>query len=67
MSRFINGVLNKVHKGVVSVAIGLTVISTGAFMYRSYEILFVPIEQRMKATQEVNELLNNEQLLKNDD
>lgn len=61
-----NGVLNKVHKSVVSIAIGLTIISTGVFMYRSYEILFVPVDERNKAKQEVNELLNNEQLLKYD-
>lgn len=67
MSRFMNGVLNKLHKGVVSVAIGLTVISTGAFMFRTYEILFVPIEQRIQARQEVDELLNNEQLLKHEE
>jgi hypothetical protein len=58
-----NGVLNKLHKGIVSVAVGLTVISTGAFMYRTYEILFVPVEQRIQARKEVDELLNNEQLL----
>lgn len=63
MSRFMNTVLNKVHKGVVSIAIGITVITTGVFAYRSYEILFVPIEKRFKSRQEVNELLNNEQLL----
>lgn len=67
MSRFMNGVLNKVHKSVVSVAIGLTVISTGIFFLRSYEILFVPVDQRVKARQEVNELLNNEQLLHNEE
>lgn len=66
MSRFMNGVLNKVHKSVVSIAIGLTVISTGMFLYRSYEILFVPVDQRTKARQEVNDLLNNEQLLQNE-
>lgn len=66
MSRFINVVLNKVHKGIVSVAIGLTVISTGLFVLRSYEIIFVPVDQRLKAREEVNELLNNEHLLKND-
>jgi len=67
MSRFLNGILNKVHKSVVSVAVGLTVISTGVFMLRTYEILFVPIDQRVKARQEVNELLNNEQLLQNEE
>lgn len=66
MSRFMNAVFNKVHKGIVSVAIGLTVISTGGFLLRTYEILFVPVDQRLKARQEVNELLNNEHLLKND-
>lgn len=65
MSRFVNRVLNSVHKGVVSVAIGLTLISTGIFVLRSYEILFVPADQRIKARQEVNELLNNESLLEN--
>ncbi|KAL4132678.1 hypothetical protein QTP88_009796 [Uroleucon formosanum] len=67
MSRFMNGILNKVHKSVVSIAIGLTVISTGVFILRSYEILFVPVDQRVKARQEVNELLNNEQLLHNEE
>lgn len=66
MSKLMNGVLNKLHKSVVSIAIGLTVISTGIFFHRSYEILFVPADQRIKARQEVNELLNNEQLLQND-
>jgi len=60
-----NGIFNKLHTSVVSVAIGLTVISTGVFVLRSYEILFVPVDQRIKAKQEVNELINNEQLLKN--
>lgn len=63
MSRFMKSVLNKVHKGIVSAAIGLTVISTGVFFYRSYEILFVPVDQRIKAREEVDELINNEQLL----
>lgn len=63
MSKLINSVLNKVHKSVVSVAIGLTAISTGYFFFRSYEILFVPVDQRIKAREEVNELLNNEELL----
>lgn len=67
MSRFMNGVLNKAHKTVVSAALGLTVISTGIFMFRTYEILFVPIDQRNKNRQEVNELLNNELLLKNEE
>jgi len=51
----------------VSIAVGLTVISTGVFMLRSYEILFVPVDQRVKARQEVNELLNNEELLQNEE
>lgn len=63
MSRFMNTVLNKLHKGVVSIAIGITVITTGVFAYRTYEILFVPVEKRLNSRQEVNELLNNEQLL----
>jgi len=67
MSRLLNGILNKVHKSVVSIAVGLTVISTGVFMLRSYEILFVPVDQRVKARQEVNELLNNEQLLQSEE
>lgn len=67
MSRFLNGILNKVHKSVVSVAVGLTVISTGVFMLRAYEIIFVPVDERVKARQEVNELLNNEQLLQNEE
>lgn len=67
MSRFMNVVLNKLHKSVVSVAIGLTVISTGIFVFRTYEILFVPVEQRIQARQEVDELLNNEPLLKHED
>jgi len=67
MSKLINGILNKVHKGIVSVAVGLTIISTGVFMLRSYEILFVPVDQRMKSRQEVSELLHNEQLLKNEE
>jgi len=67
MSRLMNGIFNKLHTSVVSVAIGLTVISTGVFVLRSYEILFVPVDQRIKAKQEVNELLNNEQLLKNEE
>lgn len=59
-----NTVFNKLHTTIVSVAIGLTVISTGAFVFRTYEILFVPVDQRIKARQEVDELLNNEQLLR---
>jgi len=62
-----NKVFDKLHTSVVSAAIGLTVISTGMFLLRTYEILFVPVNQRIKATQEVNELLNNEHLLKNEE
>lgn len=67
MSRLMNAVLNKVHKSVVSIAIGLTVISTGFFAFRSYEILFVPVDQRIQARKEVNELIHNEELLKTED
>lgn len=67
MSRFMNEVLNKAHKTVVCAALGLTVISTGIFLFRTYEILFVPIDQRNKNRQDVNELINNELLLKNEE
>lgn len=63
MSKFMNTVLNKVHKGVVCISIGITVITTGVFAYRTYEILFVPPEKRFNSRQEENELINNEQLL----